>query len=85
MAFPQFAGPHYPAVNSLGHIIVSDFHNHSIKVGATTTASIKVQKQHSTNKGTITTTASVKVKQQQHQGITTTTVSVKVYVTTARV
>ena len=74
MAFPQFAGPHYPAVNSLGHIIVSDFHNHSIKVGATTTASIKVYKNN---------TAPIKVKQQQHQGITTTTVSVKVYVTTA--
>ena len=27
----QFAGPHYAAVNSLGNIIVSDFHNHNIK------------------------------------------------------
>ena len=28
----QFAGPHYAAVNSLGNIIISDFHNHNIKV-----------------------------------------------------
>ena len=28
----QFAGPHYAAVNSLGNIIVSDFHNHNIKI-----------------------------------------------------
>ena len=27
----QLAGPHYAAVNSLGNIIVSDFHNHNIK------------------------------------------------------
>ena len=29
----QLAGPHYAAVNSLGNIIISDFHNHNIKVG----------------------------------------------------
>lgn len=28
----QFAGPHFIAVNSKGHIIVSDFHNHCVKV-----------------------------------------------------
>ena len=28
----KFAGPHYVAINSQGHIIISDFHNHSIKV-----------------------------------------------------
>ena len=28
----QLAGPHYAAVNSLGNIIISDFHNHNIKV-----------------------------------------------------
>ena len=28
----NLAGPHYVAVNSQGHIIISDFHNHSIKV-----------------------------------------------------
>ena len=28
----QLAGPHYVAVNSHGNIIISDFHNHSIKV-----------------------------------------------------
>ena len=28
----HFAGPHYVAINSQGNIIVSDFHNHSIKV-----------------------------------------------------
>ena len=28
----NLAGPHYVAINSQGHIIVSDFHNHSIKV-----------------------------------------------------
>ena len=27
----QLAGPHYVAVNSHGNIIISDFHNHSIK------------------------------------------------------
>ncbi len=32
----QLAGPHYVAVNSMGQIIVSDFHNHSIKVSITT-------------------------------------------------
>lgn len=32
-AEPQnLAGPHYVAINSQGHIIISDFHNHSIKV-----------------------------------------------------
>ena len=28
----QFAGPHYAAVNSHANIIISDFHNHNIKV-----------------------------------------------------
>ena len=28
----QFAGPHYAAVNSHNNIIISDFHNHNIKV-----------------------------------------------------
>ena len=28
----QFAGPHYAAVNSAGNIVISDFHNHNIKV-----------------------------------------------------
>ena len=28
----QLAGPHYVAVNSHGNILISDFHNHSIKV-----------------------------------------------------
>ena len=28
----KFAGPHFVAINSQDHIIVSDFHNHSIKV-----------------------------------------------------
>jgi tripartite motif-containing protein 2/3 len=28
----QFAGPHFLALNSKGHVIVSDFHNHCIKV-----------------------------------------------------
>ena len=28
----QFAGPHYAAVNSHDNIIISDFHNHNIKV-----------------------------------------------------
>ena len=28
----QFAGPHYVAVNSHENIIISDFHNHSVKV-----------------------------------------------------
>ncbi len=28
----QLAGPHYVAVNSKGNIVLSDFHNHSIKV-----------------------------------------------------
>lgn len=29
----QFAGPHFVAVNSKGNIIVTDFHNHCVKVG----------------------------------------------------
>ena len=28
----KLAGPQFVAINSLGHIIVSDFHNHAIKV-----------------------------------------------------
>ena len=28
----KFAGPHFVAINSQDHIIISDFHNHSIKV-----------------------------------------------------
>ena len=28
----QFAGPHYVTANSHGNIIVSDFHNHTVKV-----------------------------------------------------
>lgn len=28
----HLAGPHFIAVNSFGHIIVSDFHNHAVKV-----------------------------------------------------
>ena len=28
----QFAGPHYAAINSCGNIVISDFHNHNIKV-----------------------------------------------------
>jgi len=28
----QLAGPHFAAVNSRGEIVVSDFHNHAIKV-----------------------------------------------------
>ena len=28
----QFAGPHFIAVNSKGNIIVTDFHNHCVKV-----------------------------------------------------
>ena len=28
----QFAGPHFIAVNSKGHMIISDFHNHCVKV-----------------------------------------------------
>ena len=38
----QFAGPHYAAVNSLGNIIVSDFHNHNIKVCVTNSFKNKV-------------------------------------------
>ncbi|MEQ2161733.1 hypothetical protein GOODEAATRI_012539 [Goodea atripinnis] len=30
----QFAGPHFAAVNNNNEIIVTDFHNHSVKVGA---------------------------------------------------
>ena len=33
----QLAGPHYAATNSLGNIIVSDFHNHNIKVATSAT------------------------------------------------
>ena len=29
---PQFAGPHYVATNSHGNIVISDFHNHNIKI-----------------------------------------------------
>ena len=29
---PQFAGPHFVAINSHENIIVTDFHNHSVKV-----------------------------------------------------
>ena len=32
----QFAGPHYAAVNSHHNIIISDFHNHNIKVNTFT-------------------------------------------------
>lgn len=28
----RFAGPHYVAINSKNQLVVSDFHNHSIKV-----------------------------------------------------
>ncbi|PNI63236.1 TRIM2 isoform 13, partial [Pan troglodytes] len=28
----QFAGPHFAAVNSNNEIIITDFHNHSVKV-----------------------------------------------------
>ena len=28
----KLAGPHFVAINSQDHIIISDFHNHSIKV-----------------------------------------------------
>ncbi|XP_070297908.1 tripartite motif-containing protein 2-like [Salvelinus sp. IW2-2015] len=28
----QFAGPHFAAVNNNNEIIVTDFHNHSVKV-----------------------------------------------------
>ena len=28
----KFAGPHFVAIDSQDHIIISDFHNHSIKV-----------------------------------------------------
>ena len=28
----NLAGPHYVAITSVGNIVVSDFHNHSIKV-----------------------------------------------------
>ena len=30
----QFAGPHYVTANSHGNIVVSDFHNHTVKVSA---------------------------------------------------
>ena len=30
----QFAGPHYAAINSCGNIVISDFHNHNIKVSS---------------------------------------------------
>ena len=36
----QFAGPHYAAVNSHHNIIISDFHNHNIKVNTFMTAKI---------------------------------------------
>ena len=29
----QFAGPHYVAVDSQDRVVVTDFHNHSVKVG----------------------------------------------------
>ena len=32
----QFAGPHYVTANSHGNIIVSDFHNHTVKVSCRT-------------------------------------------------
>ena len=28
----QFAGPHFAAVNSMGQIVITDFHNHCVKV-----------------------------------------------------
>ena len=31
----KLAGPHFVAINSQDHIIISDFHNHSIKVSCT--------------------------------------------------
>ena len=46
----QLAGPHYAATNSLGNIIVSDFHNHNIKVAttATTTTTDELSQSHIT-------------------------------------
>ena len=32
----QLAGPHYAAINSHANIIISDFHNHNIKVNIKT-------------------------------------------------
>ncbi len=28
----QLAGPHFIGINSFGHAVVSDFHNHAVKV-----------------------------------------------------
>ena len=35
----QLAGPHYAAINSHANIIISDFHNHNIKVNIEQTRS----------------------------------------------
>ena len=40
----QFAGPHYVTANSHGNLIVSDFHNHTVKVSCQL-----AHTQHSTN------------------------------------
>ena len=42
----QLAGPHYAATNSLGNIIVSDFHNHNIKVATATTTTDELSHSH---------------------------------------
>lgn len=33
----QFAGPHFAAVNSKGHVAITDFHNHCVKVRGSVT------------------------------------------------
>lgn len=30
----QLAGPHFIGINSFGHAVVSDFHNHAVKVNS---------------------------------------------------
>ena len=49
----QLAGPHYAATNSLGNIIVSDFHNHNIKVATTTTTTDELSYSYNTRAGVL--------------------------------
>ena len=38
----KFAGPHFVAIDSQDHIIISDFHNHSIKVNNRVLLSLRI-------------------------------------------
>ena len=49
----QLAGPHYAATNSLGNIIVSDFHNHNIKVATTQQQQQQLMNFHITRAGVL--------------------------------